>query len=96
MAIRLGIIGLSADPSAWATIAHVTPLKSPSLSKHYQIVALATSSPKTAKAAAEVHGVPLDKAYSSPEDIANDPDVDMVVVSVKVCIYLFKSFMAAT
>ena len=85
MAIRLGIIGLSADKSAWATIAHAVPLKAYPLSDKYTITALATSSPASAKAAAQSHAVPEEKAYSTPEDIANDPDVDMVVVSVKVC-----------
>lgn len=83
MSIRLGIIGLSADQAAWATMAHVAPLKSPTLSDKYKITALATSSPETAKAAAKVHGVPENKAYHKAEDIANDPDVDMVVVSIK-------------
>ncbi len=85
MTIRLGIIGLSADQMAWATNAHIVPLKSAALSESYTVVALATSSPESAKKAAKFHGIPEDKAYSNPEDIANDPDVDMVVVSVKVC-----------
>ena len=84
MPIRLGIIGLSADQAAWATTAHAVPLKSPLLSEKYTIIALATSSPESAKAAAKSHGVPESKAYHTPEAIANDPDVDMVVVSVKV------------
>ncbi|KAK3176113.1 hypothetical protein OEA41_007435 [Lepraria neglecta] len=83
MAIRLGIIGLSADKAAWATNAHAVPLKAPPLSEKYTITAVATSSPESARAAAKSHGVPEEKAYSSPEAIANDPDVDMVVVSVK-------------
>jgi len=83
MPIRLGIIGLSADPAAWATVAHITPLRW-QLSKDYIVVALATSSLKSAQAAAAFHGIPSEKAYSNPEDLANDPDVDMVVVSVKV------------
>ena len=84
MTIHLGIIGLSADPSAWATVAHVGPLKSPALSDKYKIVALATSSPETAKASAKAHGIPENKAYHTADAIANDPDVDMIVVSVKV------------
>ena len=84
MPIRLGIIGLSAEQTAWATSAHVMPLKSPLLSDKYTITALATSSPESAKAAAKAHGVPESKAYHTPEAIANDPDVDMIVVSVKV------------
>ena len=82
--IGVGIIGLSTDPSAWATAAHVFPLKSASLNEKFKLVAVGTSSPETAKKAAEAYGVPADKAYSSAEDMANDKDVDMVVVSVKV------------
>lgn len=84
MVIRLGIIGLSADPSAWATAAHVAPLKGHPLSEHYKITAVATSSLETAKAAAKAHGIPVEKAYCTPEDVARDSDVDMIVVSVKV------------
>ena len=45
---------------------------------------MATSSTTTAKAAAKAYGISEKKAYGSPEDIANDKDVDMVAVSVKV------------
>ena len=83
--IGVGIIGLSADPTAWATAAHVPPLKSAPLNEKFSLVAVGTSSPESAKKAAETHGVSKDKAYSSAEDIANDKDVDLVVVSVKVC-----------
>ena len=83
MPVRLGIIGLSANKTAWATAAHAAPLKSPALADKYKITAIATSSPESAKAAANFHGVPEDKAYHSAEAIAKDPDVDMVVVSVK-------------
>ena len=83
--IGVGIIGLSADQSAWATSAHASPLKSAPLNEKFKLVALGTSSPETAKKAAEAHGVAADKAYSSAEAIAEDKDVDLVVVSVKVC-----------
>ncbi|KAL8782073.1 MAG: hypothetical protein Q9213_005745 [Squamulea squamosa] len=88
MPIRLGIIGLSANPQAWATMAHLAPIKDGGpLSSHYKLTALSTSSPETAKAAAKAYGLPEEKAYSNPEDIAKDPDVDMVVVSVKVAMH---------
>ena len=80
MAIKLGIVGLSASPSAWATITHVGPLKQAPLSKQYKLTAVATSSPETAKAAAESQGLPEHKAYSGPEEIAKDKDVAMVTV----------------
>ncbi|KAL9066028.1 MAG: hypothetical protein Q9161_007818 [Pseudevernia consocians] len=81
--IGVGIIGLSADQSAWATSAHASPLKSAPLNEKFKLVAIGTSSPETAKKAAEAHGVSADKAYSSAEAIAEDKDVDLVVVSVK-------------
>ena len=81
--IRLGIIGLSTDPSAWASIAHIGPLRSTPLVEKYKITAVATSSAKSAKAAAEFYQIPAEHAYHSAEAIANDPEVDMGVVSVK-------------
>ncbi|KAL8658540.1 MAG: hypothetical protein Q9226_000915 [Calogaya cf. arnoldii] len=83
MVIRLGIIGLSTDPQAWATMAHLAPITG-RLSSQYKLTAIATSSPETAKASAKAYGLPEEKGHSDPNDIANDPDVDMVVVSVKV------------
>ncbi|KAI4175142.1 MAG: hypothetical protein LQ343_001903 [Gyalolechia ehrenbergii] len=83
--IGIGIIDLSASPAAWATIALVSPFKSNGPpADQFKLTALATSTPDLAKAAAKAHGVPLEEAYSSLEDIANDPDVDMVVVPVQV------------
>ncbi|CAD6575316.1 MAG: transcription regulator gal80 [Alectoria sarmentosa] len=81
--IGVGIIGLSADQSAWATSAHSAPLKSSPLNEKFKLVAVSTSSPETAKKAAEAQGISADKAYSNPQAIADDKDVDLVVVSVK-------------
>ncbi len=80
--IRIGLIGLTATPGAWANQAHLPYL---SRSSKYKIVALANSSVASAEAAIKEHGLPADvKAYGSPADIAADPNVDMVVVSVSV------------
>lgn len=81
MPIRVGVIGLSAKPDAWASVAHVGPLKS---NPDYELVALSASTPESAAAAAKAHGLPANKGYSSAEALAQDPDVDLVVVSVKV------------
>ena len=86
--IGVGIIGLSADKSSWATSAHIAPLRSAPLSEKFKLVAVGTSSPETAKRAADAHGVDEEKAYSSAEAIADDEDVDLVVVAVKVCGFL--------
>jgi predicted dehydrogenase len=82
MTIRVGIIGLSADSTAWVSRAHITPLQRHPLSSKYTLTAVAASSPETAADSARKWGLPPDKAYSWPEAIASDPDVDLVVVGV--------------
>ncbi|KAI0339692.1 NAD-binding Rossmann fold oxidoreductase [Trametopsis cervina] len=86
--IRLGVIGLSAQ--GWAAAALIPPLFDPLLSSKYTLTALCTSSEASAKTSAakytELAGRPV-KGYfgeTGPTDIANDPEVDMVVISVKI------------
>lgn len=79
--IRVGIIGLSAE-SGWAVMAHLPYFQKTS---KYKIVALCNSSVDRAKAAIAAHKLPEEtKAYGSPQDLAVDPDVDLVVCSVHV------------
>ncbi|KAI0339574.1 NAD-binding Rossmann fold oxidoreductase [Trametopsis cervina] len=86
--IRLGVIGLSAR--GWASSSLIPPIFDPLLSSKYTLTALCTSSEASAKASAakytELAGRPVRGYFgeSGPYDIANDPEVDMVVVSVKV------------
>jgi predicted dehydrogenase len=77
-AIGVGIVGLSAN-GGWAAMAHVPALKG---IEGYELRALSASSPESARAAGEAHGVPL--VFDSAEDLARHPDVDLVVVTVKV------------
>src|SRR5271170_363322 len=85
--IRVGLIGLSTSTNsmatgAWAWSAHLPYLLS--FSK-YQIVALCTSTKQTAQTSIAYHKLdPNVKAYGSPKDLANDSDVDLVVVSVNI------------
>lgn len=90
--IRLGIIGLSSQ--GWAATALVPPLLHPSLSDKYTITALCTTSEESSKAASnkwsEQFGHPI-TPYFLPDgkhQIANDPNVDMVVVSTKIPTHL--------
>ncbi|KAF2807824.1 oxidoreductase [Mytilinidion resinicola] len=79
--IRIGFIGLSAGRS-WAAWAHITYLKDTS---KYTIVALCNTSVEAAQAAINAHGLPeTTKAYDSPQALADDPNVELVVCSVKV------------
>lgn len=82
--IRVAIVGLSAAAtgSGWAASAHLPYLlKSP----HYKIVALCNTSLEKAEAAIKAYNLdPQTKAYGSPEDLAKDPDVDLVVANTRV------------
>lgn len=85
--IRVGLMGLSTStnsmvPGAWAWSAHLPYLLS---SSKYQIVALCNSTKQAAEASIAHHKLdPNIKAYGSPEDLAKDPDVDLVVISVNI------------
>jgi predicted dehydrogenase len=76
--IRLGVVGLSSDES-WAGRAHVPALKAV---PGYEIRALATSRQESAAAAAQRYGVP--HFYSDPAELVARPDIDLVVIAVKV------------
>lgn len=80
--IGLGFIGLSGAGS-WAGRAHVPALKAV---PGYEIRALATSRPESAAEAARTHGVPL--YFHDPALLVKRPEVDLVVVAVRVPYHL--------
>lgn len=76
--IRVGVIGASPLNPGWAMAAHLPAIAaSPDLT----LAAVATSSAASAAAAAEAIGVP---AFSDPDLLIQHPDVDLVVIAVKV------------
>jgi predicted dehydrogenase len=85
--IRVGILGLGKGtgtmvPGLWAAQAHLTYLLA---SPQYEVVAVCNSSVQSAQDAIKFHKLGTDvKPYGSPEDIANDLNVDLIVVSVRV------------
>ncbi|RFU30915.1 hypothetical protein B7463_g5430, partial [Scytalidium lignicola] len=87
--IRIGLIGLNAPyagvitGSSWAAVAHLPYLKA---SSKYEVVALHNSSVERAQKAIEAYGLDPEKvkAYGTPEGLANDPNVELVVCSVRV------------
>ncbi|RHZ46496.1 uncharacterized protein CDV56_103032 [Aspergillus thermomutatus] len=84
--IRVGLIGLSGatdyEGTAWAPNAHLPYLQR---SEYFTITALLNSSVESARAAIKKYSLPTDtKAYGNPQDLANDPDIDLVVCVVRV------------
>ncbi|KIW22393.1 uncharacterized protein PV07_12282 [Cladophialophora immunda] len=78
--IRLGVIGLSAEGS-WAAGSHLPYLLQ---SSHYRITALQNSSRASAEKAVQKYSLPGNVAcYGDVESLVRDPNVDVVVVSVK-------------
>lgn len=77
--IRVGIIGASPD-RGWAARAHVPALLA--LPDSYGITAVATSRSESARAAARRFGAA--HAFTDARQLAEHPDVDLVVVTVKV------------
>jgi predicted dehydrogenase len=76
--IRVGLIGVNAL-RGWAAEAHIPALRAlPS----YEVTALSTTRQESADAAAAAFGVKL--AFDNHHDLVTSPEVDLVVVTVKV------------
>ncbi|MEU7630806.1 Gfo/Idh/MocA family oxidoreductase [Nocardia sp. NPDC049220] len=75
--IGVGIIGASPD-GGWAAAAHVPALRA---LPEYELRAVATSRPSSAQRAADLWGV---DAFDDARNLIEHPDVDLVVVAVKV------------
>jgi predicted dehydrogenase len=76
--IGVGIIGVSPGRS-WAALAHIPALQA---LPEYEIVALSTTRAESARAAAAEFGVL--RHYDNHQELVADPEVDLVVVTVKV------------
>jgi predicted dehydrogenase len=79
--IRIGIIGLSPNSfSSWGATAHLPYLLSSRGQASYEIVALLNSFVEAAASARAHFQLPDSvKAYGSPEQLAADSDIDLVV-----------------
>jgi predicted dehydrogenase len=76
--VGVGIVGLSAE-RGWAGTAHVPAIRAlPGL----ELRAASASTPARGRLAAEKHGVPI--ACADAAELAAHPDVDLVVITVKV------------
>lgn len=77
-AIRVGIIGMEIEQS-WSAVAHVPALRAV---PGYEIRAVCTTRQESANAAAAHYGIP--QAYAGHEALVASPEIDLVVVTVKV------------
>src|SRR5256886_9400879 len=76
--LGVGIIGVSPH-RGWAATAHIPALRA---LPNYEIRALSAHSAESAHAAGEVFGVSA--VFSNHEQLVTQPDIDLVVVTVKV------------
>lgn len=74
--IRVGMVGASADPWAWASTAHVPALRA---LPEFELVAVASRNQANADAAAAAHGIP--RAYGDYREMIARDDIDLVCVS---------------
>ncbi|MDT5371581.1 MAG: hypothetical protein QOC62_6012 [Mycobacterium sp.] len=75
--IGIGIVGLSAS-RGWAAASHFPALAA---LEGYELRALSTSSAESARAAGHKYGVVL--TFGSAEQLAQSPEVDLVIIAVK-------------
>ncbi|KAH7371112.1 oxidoreductase family protein [Pyrenochaeta sp. MPI-SDFR-AT-0127] len=83
--IRVALVGLSSSAKViWAADAHLPYLLSTFGKRHYQIVALLNSSVDAAVSAKRFFKLPDGvKAYGDPQALAEDPDIDLIVVNTR-------------
>lgn len=84
--IRVAIVGLSANAiTGWASRAHLPYLLSAAGKARFEIIALCNSSVASAKRAIAVFRLPIQtRAYGTPEDLAADRDVQLVINCTRV------------
>lgn len=87
--IRIALIGLSQSAkTSWASEGHLPYLLSDRGRERYKITALLNSSQEAAKRAVVAYDLGSDvKAYGSPEELAADPDIDLVVCTTRVDVH---------
>jgi predicted dehydrogenase len=84
--LRTALIGLSSSATtSWAAKAHLPGLIAEAGQSRFAIRALLNSSLGAARSAIDVYKLPTDtKAYGSPDALAADPDIDLVICNTRV------------
>lgn len=81
--LRIGFIGLNPD-SHWAATAHLPALAT--LTDRFEVVGVANSTPESSRRTAEALRLP--HAFASAAELVASPEIDVVVVTVKVPYHL--------
>ncbi|WP_340268332.1 Gfo/Idh/MocA family protein [Sphingobium mellinum] len=77
--IGVGLIGANPDPAkSWGTRGHIPAINHLA---NFELVGICTSTPDSARAAAQHFAVPL--AFSDPREMAAHRDIDVIVISVR-------------
>lgn len=76
--IRVGVVGLNST-RGWASLAHIPAINN---LPEFELTALSNRTKQAAEEAAQAFGVP--HAYADNRSLVNSPDVDLVVVNVRV------------
>jgi predicted dehydrogenase len=84
--LRAALIGLSSSGAgSWAANAHLPNLVTPAGRSRYNITALLNSSEEAAKSAIKKYNLAsTTKAYGTPEALAQDKDIDVVICNTRV------------
>lgn len=84
--LRAALIGLSSSATtSWASTAHLPGLLNETGRSKIVIKALLNSSVGAARTAIESYKLPNEtKAYGSPQDLAADPEIDLVICNTRV------------
>jgi predicted dehydrogenase len=77
--LRLGLVGADATGRGWGPVAHIPALHG---IEQVELVALCTSRPESAAAAADAYGI--ERAHHDVGEMVAQPDIDIVSVVVKV------------
>jgi len=83
--VPTALISLSSSATtSWASSAHLPFLLSPTGRSKFTITALLNSSVPAAQSAIKTYSLPpTTKAYSSPQDLAADPDIDIMICNTR-------------
>lgn len=76
--VRVGLVGADAAGKGWGPMAHMPALRE---LEHIELAALCTSRPDSAAAASEAYGI---RAYHDVNELAAQPDIDLIAVVVRV------------